>query len=142
VIRQAEFKDINRCVSLAIESIKQAKLPLEIDERKIKEIALVSIHQRAAWVSEEDGIVNGVVGGILNEGSWFKGKQFDLVIFYCKNKNGILLLKKMRDWLKEQKIDFATVHLEWFMDKRYESLFVRLGFKKPLTYFTYIKDHE
>lgn len=140
MIRQAVFGDIDKCVSLAIESISQAKLPLEIDQRKIKEIALVSIHQQCAWVSEEEGVINGVVGGILNDGPWFKGKQFDLVIFYCKNKNGILLLRKMRDWVKEQKIEFATVHLEAFMDKRYVDLFSRLGFSRPLTYFAYLRD--
>lgn len=142
MIRQATFFDVDQCVDLAIESVRQQKWPFNIDRNKIKSIAQVSIMQKAAWVSEESGKIIGVVGGIIQDGAWFVGNQLEIVIFYCKDKSGMQLLRKLRDFIKEQKINMATVTLESFMDARHAKLFKRLGFRKQSTVCIYLRESD
>lgn len=142
MIREATFQDIDRCVDLAIESLNQKNWNVKIDRNKIKAIGNVAAMQKTLWVSETNGQISGVVGGILHDAAWFVGKQFEVVIFYCKDGNGLALLRVMRDWIKKNKIDFATVSLEDFMDDRYAKLFNRLGFTKPLRSFLYLREND
>lgn len=132
MVRLAGYKDIQDIVRLAVESVSNDPMPLTISRRKMRKQAEESIEQGCVWVSEIDGKVVGVVGGVIHDGFWFAEKQFSMLMMYCPTGGeGYKLLRCFAQRAKAGDIGMADVSFERHMDERYLRAFQRLGFTRP-----------
>jgi N-acetylglutamate synthase-like GNAT family acetyltransferase len=132
MVRSANYNDIEQIVSLAVESVSNDPLPLTISRRKMRKQAEECIDQECVWVSEINGKVVGVVGGVIHDSFWFIEPQLTLLMMYCPvGGDGYRLLRKFAERAKAGDIGMAYVSLERHMDERYLKAFNRLGFTRP-----------
>ena len=132
MVRLATHDDIQDIVRLAIESVSNDPLPLTISRRKMRQQAEECIDQQCVWVSEIDGKVVGVVGGVIHDSFWFTESQMTLLMMYCPTGGeGYKLLRCFAQRAQSDDIGMAYVSLERHMDNRYIKAFQRLGFNRP-----------
>lgn len=142
-IRRAKLDDIDAIVDLAIESVNQDPLPLDVDREAMVDMArqLIPSPAQFVWVGEEDGVVVACVAAQVTRGWWFKKLQASVLLFYTRKAGlGAALLREFARWVKSRPaIKLAVFSLERNADPRIGVFLTRLGFGLQNPGFTYCR---
>jgi len=142
--RRAAPSDVPAIAALAVEAVSRVNdASLEVDMQGVTRLATVLCSRPAhfCWVSEVDGQVVGALAAEVNDGFWFKGKQANVVMFYCKVPlDGGRLIKKFASWLRPRTaIKLAVFSLEWDADPKIARFLARLGFDRNYPQQTWVR---
>jgi len=96
-IRQATLSDKSSIIRLAIAEAEQFS-SLYVDREKINALVIQGISSRSnfLWVSESRGKVDGALGAISHDGTWFERQQLSILLL--SGNNSISLLQELMRW--------------------------------------------
>lgn len=142
-LRPATLKDLDAIVDLAVESVSQNPLPVNIDRGRMRETAVECISSAAhfLWVVEEDGVVCGALAAVVHPSFWYRGGQCSVLLYYARTPGaGIAVIRKFARWVKDRPmVKVAVFELEPEADPRLAKLLARLGFTRQSLNCSYVR---
>jgi hypothetical protein len=143
IYRKAKFQDIPAIVEIAVISVSNNPLPVNIDREAMARMAQACINPaHFAWVAEdENGKVVAVFGACVQKSFWYDKMQCSVLLYYSLIKGaGIRLIREFANWVKSRSaIKVASVTLEPDVDPRLIRLFKRLGFARESVNLCYVR---
>lgn len=143
MIRKATHSDIPAIISLAIESVEIDPLPVDIDPVAMSLSAKKCMGNGGfAYVSEIDGVVVAAVGAQSYPSFWHTRSDCSVLLYYTRVPGeGMKLIREFARWVKgRRRVRTATIELEPNADPRIFRFLERLGFNRPSTNMTYVRE--
>lgn len=143
VCRKARLGDVPSIVDIAVESVSNDPLPVQIDREAMADTARTLINPaHFLWVAEDaTGKVVAAVAACAQRSFWHRGLQCSVLLFYTRLPGaGIPLLREFAKWVKSRSgIKVAVLELEPGVDPRLVSFFKKLGFARESTNLSYVR---
>jgi hypothetical protein len=143
IYRKAKFQDIPAIVEIAVISVSNNPLPVNIDREAMARMAQACINPaHFAWVAEdEDGKVVAVFGACVQKSFWYDKMQCSVLLYYSLVKGaGLKLIREFAQWVKGRSaIKVAVLSLEPDVDPRLIRFFKHLGFTRETVTLSYVR---
>jgi len=143
MIREAKPSDLKAIVDLAVESVSQNPLPVNIDKESMAETAREAISGAShfVWVSEVDGEVVGCVTAMCEKSFWYERQSCSVLLYYTRVPGeGLQLIRKLAEWVKSRPtIKIAVMELEPETDPRLVKYLHRIGFLRSSINCSYVR---
>lgn len=143
IYRKAKFQDIPAIVEIAVISVSNNPLPVNIDREAMARMAQACINPaHFAWVAEdEDGKVVAVFGACVQKSFWYDKMQCSVLLYYSLVKGaGLKLIREFAQWVKGRSaIKVAVLSLEPDVDPRLVRFLKRLGFTRETVTLSYVR---
>ena len=143
--RKAKPDDVDAIVELAVESVKRNALPVQLDPKAMREMAMFALNPaHFQWVTEKDGVVVAALSAIAQKSFWYRGLQASALLLYSREPNaGVYLVREFARWLKSRSgIKLAIIETEPGSDPRYLNILKRVGFSRESTNLCYVRNPE
>lgn len=132
IIRPATLAD--RSAIFAIARAQSGRYPhLRMDVEKVHEsLKEVITGKHFAYVAEDEGVVRGVLLGLVSDNLWAQRQNCNIVLWVSDIPGaGAKLLRRFRDWVKSTRfIKVAGMSPDLEVDRRALSLARRIGFER------------
>jgi len=143
IYRKAKFQDIPAIVEIAVVSVSNNKLPVNIDREAMARMAQACMNPaHFLWVAEdENGKVVAAFAACVQKSFWYDKMQCSVLLYYSLVKGaGIKLIREFAAWVKSRSaIKVAVVELEPTVDPRLVVFFKRLGFVRESVNLSYVR---
>jgi hypothetical protein len=143
IYRKAKFQDIPAIVEIAVISVSNNPLPVNIDREAMARMAQACINPaHFAWVAEdEDGKVVAVFGACVQKSFWYDKMQCSVLLYYSLVKGaGLKLIREFAAWVKGRSaIKVAVLSLEPDVDPRLVRFLKHLGFTRETVTLSYVR---
>ena len=143
IYRKAKFQDIPAIVEIAVISVSNNPLPVNIDREAMARMAQACINPaHFAWVAEnEDGKVVAVFGACVQKSFWYDKMQCSVLLYYSLVKGaGLKLIREFAAWVKSRSaIKVAVLSLEPDVDPRLVRFLKHLGFSRETVTLSYVR---
>lgn len=143
VHRKARLNDLPAIVDIAVESVANDPLPVNVDREAMLETGKTLINPaHFLWVAEdENGKVVAAVAACAQRSFWYRGLQCSVLLFYSRLPGaGMPLLREFAKWVKSRSgIKVAVLELEPGVDPRLVKFFKKLGFARESINLSYVR---
>lgn len=142
IFRRATMNDINAIVDIAVESVSQDPLPVNIDREAMAATARTCLNPaHFMWVAEQDGKVVAAFAACVQPAFWFTKLQCSVLLYYTRVAGaGLPLIREFAKWVKSRPaIKLAVIELEPGVDPRLIQFFKRVGFARESVNLTYVR---
>jgi hypothetical protein len=143
IYRKAKFSDVDAIVEIAVVSVSNNKLPVNIDREAMARMAKACMNPaHFLWVAEdENGKVVAAFAACVQKSFWYDKMQCSVLLYYSLVKGaGIKLIREFAAWVKSRSaIKVAVVELEPTVDPRLVVFFKRLGFARESVNLSYVR---
>lgn len=136
------MNDINAIVDIAVESVSQDPLPVNIDREAMAATARTCLNPaHFMWVAEQDGKVVAAFAACVQPAFWFTKLQCSVLLYYTRVAGaGLPLIREFAKWVKSRPaIKLAVIELEPGVDPRLVHFFKRVGFARESVNLTYVR---
>jgi len=143
IYRKAKPQDVPAIVEIAVISVSNNPLPVNIDREAMARMANACINPaHFAWVAEdEDGKVVAVFGACVQKSFWYDKMQCSVLLYYSLVKGaGVKLIREFAKWIKSRSaIKVAVLSLEPNADPRLVRFLKHLGFSRETVTLSYVR---
>ncbi|MDA3835729.1 MAG: hypothetical protein PF495_20345 [Spirochaetales bacterium] len=138
MIRTAQFKDVPDIISFMKPTIEHSSRSGKIDETVLLNSveSALSLPYMCAFVEEKDGVICGVVSGVVSPSFFSKSLIATDVFFASTSGNGAFLYRRFIKWAKSFNSVEQICFTNSFGDDRVDKIINRLGFKQVGGYHT------
>lgn len=130
MIRKASISDFDSALPLSREAHKNtifSKTEMDVMHMKRMFTLLTTMPGMFCEVVEHDGKIVGVLGGGIDKNAW--GVKMAMDMIFISGRDTHRLLRRFRDWAKDQGADY--VHITSLVENdRYDELLTNTGLKK------------